>query len=250
MSAQTTDFRLDGRGPLYRQIKRAIADPILSGTVAPGTRLPSEEAFTRIFDTSRMTVNRALQMLADVGLVTRHRRNGTFVATRIAEHSVMDLRDIVDEVAGTGARHAYKLLARRMIAAPQNIAGHLGGHPGGWAGGSVVYVRCLHFGDDVPFVIEDRYINIRSVPDAVAEPFSETPPGRWLLENVPWSRAEHAITAITPSDDIARLLNIPANEACLRVERTTWLADQPVTCVHLTYPGTCHRLVGRFAPGG
>ena len=70
-------FKLDGSGPLYRQIKRAITQPILLGRCGPGTRLPSEVAFTRMFCTSRMTVNRALQMLADEGLVVRHRRNGT-----------------------------------------------------------------------------------------------------------------------------------------------------------------------------
>ncbi len=246
MSEKLAEFPLDGHGPLYRQIKRAIADPILSGTFDPGTRLPSEDTFTRIFNTSRMTVNRALQMLADEGLITRHRRNGTFVAAQIAEHAVMELRDIADEVSDTGATYRYQLLQRAKIKTDSLIASQLGTRPGS----PVLYLHCRHLADGVAFIIEDRYINIDSVPEAAEESFSKTPPSRWLLENVPWTRAEHAVTAINASEDMAQLLDLPLNEACLRVERTTWLADRPVTYVRLTYPGTRHRLVGRFTPGG
>ena len=246
MSNRGTEFALDGRGPLYRQIKRAIAEPILSGALGPGTRLPSEDTFTRIFKTSRMTVNRALQMLADEGLVTRHRRNGTFVAAQVAEHAVMELRDIADEVADTGAAYTYQLLQRRKIRTDRALAAQLGIK----AGQPVLYLQCRHLADSVPFVIEDRYINLTSVAEAENEPFNNTPPSRWLLENVPWTRAEHAVTAINASEDIAKLLDLSPGEACLRVERTTWLAERPVTHVHLTYPGTRHRLVGRFTPGG
>ena len=245
MSNPALEYVLDGQGPLYRQIKRAIANPILSGKYDPGTRLPSEDSFTRIFHTSRMTVNRALQMLADEGLVTRHRRNGTFVAAQVTEHAVMELRDISDEVTDTGASYTYQLLQRRRIKADNDVAGHLGIRPGS----TILYLQCRHLADGAAFVIEDRYINSKTVPGADNEAFAQTPPSRWLLENVPWTRAEHAITALNASTDMANLLEIPRHEACLRIERTTWLANQPVTYVHLTYPGTRHRLVGRFSPG-
>ncbi len=241
----SSDFALDGRGPLYRQIKRAIAEPILSGKFDPGTRLPSEDGFTKIFNTSRMTVNRALQMLADEGLITRHRRNGTFVAAQVAEHAVMELRDIADEVADLGAAYSYKLLHRDTIRADKSLAARLGTA----SGKTVLYLQCLHLADDVPFVIEDRYINIKSVPGAALESFDQTPPSRWLLENVPWTRAEHAITASNAPSSIATLLDIAEFDACLCIERTTWLSERPVTYVQLTYPATRHRLVGHFSPG-
>lgn len=245
MTNNTDVYHLDGRGPLYRQIKRAIAEPILSGQFEPGKRLPSEDSFTSIFNTSRMTVNRALQMLADDGLISRHRRNGTFVAAQVAEHAVMELRDIADEVLDLGATHTFSLLNRGMIPTEKTIATHLGLA----AGKSALFLQCLHLADDIPFVIEDRYINTESVPEAANEMFENIPPSRWLLENVPWTRAEHAITAINASEHIARLLDIAPMDACLCIERTTWLSERPVTYVQLTYPATRHRLVGHFTPG-
>ena len=109
------DFVLDGDGPLYRQIRRAIADPILAGHLPPGTRLPSEHELMDTFATARMTVNRALQMLVDEGLVERQRRNGTFVAEPSASHAVVEISDIADEVVKSGAKYSYKRLRSRTL---------------------------------------------------------------------------------------------------------------------------------------
>jgi len=245
MNKMVMDFKLDGKGPLYRQIKRAIAEPILSGRYRPGTRLPSEHAFMDIFQTSRMTVNKALQMLADDGLVVRRRRSGTFVAPQMAEHTVMELRNIADEIEESGATYGYSLLKRSLEKTGKAIAHRLGIS----TGAASVYLKCRHLSDGDPFVVEERHINLTAVPEAAHQSFDDTPPSRWLLENVSWTRAEHVILAINASDEMAELLDIAKGTACLRVERTTWLADIPVTYVVLTYPGNTHRLVGVFSPG-
>ncbi len=239
-------YELDGRGPLYRQIKRAIENPILSGAVEPGSRLPSEHELMCMFDTSRMTVNRAMQMLADEGLIIRHRRNGTFVASQITEHSVLELREISSEIQSIGSSYRFEVLKRKEVKLANNIAESMGARTGSKA----LYLRCLHYADETPFVLEERYIHLRSAPAAASTDFTVEPPSRWLLENVPWSRAQHAILAINAPVDIAHELAIDPGDACLQIERTTWLAELPVTFVRLTYPGGGHRLVGRFTPGG
>jgi GntR family transcriptional regulator, histidine utilization repressor len=238
-------FTLDGRGALYRQIKRSIASAIHSGLKAPGDRLPSEHEFLQIFNTSRMTVNRALQMLADENLIVRHRRNGTFVAPAVVEHAVMELRDIADEIEETGAIYAYELLERQEKPAGSHVAERLDCD----AGETGLFLKCRHLSDGEAVLIEDRYINLTAVPDARDAPFDEVPPNRWLLGNVPWSRVEHTILAVNASDEQATLLQIDTGDACLRVERTTWMTEQGLTFVQLTYPGDRHRLVGRFSTG-
>jgi len=245
MSPAKLHFKLDGDGPLYRQIRRAIAQPILLGQYGPGTRLPSEHDFMDRFKTSRMTVNRALQMLADEGLVRRHRRNGTFVAHQAAEHAVMELRDIGDEVAATGATYGYRLAAQTPARADRVLAGRLGIA----VGAPVLHLLCNHLSDGEVILIEERYINMKAVPDCAAKTFEETPPGRWLVENVPWSRAEHVIRAVNADEDTAAMLGILPGAACLTVERTTWHDGLPITFVTLTYPGERHHLVGTFTPG-
>jgi GntR family histidine utilization transcriptional repressor len=70
-----------------------------------------------------------------------------------------------------------------------------------------------------------------------------------LLAHVPWTQAEHAITACEADERVADLLGLRHGAACLLVERRTWNEDAPVTLARLWHPGAQHRLVGRFAPG-
>ncbi len=244
-SPDVANFALDGRGPVFRQIRRAIATPILAGRLLPGARLPSEHEFMDLFGASRMTVNRALQMLADEGLVVRRRRHGTFVAQQVSEHAVMELRDIADEIESTGAAYGYELLGRQIVK-PDSRQSEIFGNT---SGKSVLQLSCRHSSDGEPVLMEERAINLATVPAARKEPFDLEPPNRWLLKNVPWSRVEHVIAAVNASADIAKQLGISRGDACLQVERSTWMGDNALTHVRLTYPGERHRLVGRFTTG-
>src|ERR1700747_3593529 len=76
---------LDGGGPIWQQIRRALVGTILDGEWPPGTRIPGELALARRFHASRMTVYKAIQSLANDGLVQRRRKSGTVVAERALE---------------------------------------------------------------------------------------------------------------------------------------------------------------------
>ena len=54
---------LDGDGPIWQQIRRVLARPIVTGEWPPGTRIPTELTLTKRFRTSRMTVGKAIQSL-------------------------------------------------------------------------------------------------------------------------------------------------------------------------------------------
>lgn len=238
--------RLDGTGPIYDQIRRAIRDLVLSGAWPPGTSVPPEHALMEQLGASRMTVHRALVQLAREGLITRRRRSGTIVASPPTSHAMLDILSIPEEVRRLGQRYAYEILSRRDGRPAPELAELFGLK----RSETVVHLVTLHRGDDQPHVLEERVIHLATVPSAAAEDFAETPPGDWLLQNSLWSQAEHAISAVAAEPDDARRLAIAAGEACLLVERRTWNQGAPVTAVRLLYPGTRHRFVGRFGPYG
>ena len=116
------------------------------------------------------------------------------------------------------------------------------------AGAPLLDIVCLHFAGEREFCIEQRLVNLVTVPEAAEADFGGVAPGPWLLGHVPWSNAEHRISAETPSKEIARLLAISQKQACLVVERRTWSNSGAVTYVRFTYPGNAHALVARFSP--
>lgn len=237
---------LDGAGPVYDQIRRAIRDLILGGVWPPGTPVPPEHALMEQVGASRMTVHRALVQLAHEGLITRRRRSGTVVASPPASHAMLDILSIPDEVRRLGQVYAYEILSRRDGRPTAALAARFAlqrSQP-------VAHIVVLHRSGGKPHVLEERVIHLETVPAVAEEAFLTTPPGDWLLQNSLWSQAEHAISAIAVQAAEARLLAVSPGEACLLVERRTWNQSAPVTAVRLLYPGARHRFVGRFGPYG
>ncbi len=69
---------------LWREIAEALRQDIESGRYKVGETMPTEEAVTREWDVSRMTVHRAMQELQRCGLVARRRGSGTIVTDPLA----------------------------------------------------------------------------------------------------------------------------------------------------------------------
>jgi len=65
--------------PIYLKIYKDLREMILDGKILPNEKLPSENELKHKHGVSRFTVQHALQLLANEGLVTRRQGLGTFV---------------------------------------------------------------------------------------------------------------------------------------------------------------------------
>lgn len=230
--------------PRYIEIRRALAMRIMSGDWRPGHRVPSEQELMEQYGCSRMTVNKALSTLASSGLIVRKRRSGSFVASPHSQTTTIEIHDIRSEIVSGGYEYSYAVLSRRLRNTSRQDMSRLAVT----GGERVVAVTVVHFASELPFVLEERIISLATVPEAESEHFVAAPPGSWLLERIPWTQAEHVISAVGAGDVAAAHLGIREGAACLVIERKTWRSGAPVTWVRLTYPGDRHQLVARFAP--
>ena len=235
---------LDGDGPIWQQIRRALADPILNGQWPPGTRIPTEVLLTEKFGASRMTVSKAVQQLVSDGLVHRRRKVGTLVAERALERPVFEIWDIADLVARSGGLYAYQLLECRKLGLDLERRELLGVS----ARTPLLWIRCLHLSDRKPIQLEERLINIDAAPNITCQPLETAGPSSWLLSHVLWTDAEHKISARGAPSEVAAELQIKSGAACLVVDRRTWNQSTPVTLARLWHPDSRHNLVGHFRP--
>ena len=76
--------------------------------------------------------------------------------------------------------------------------------------------------------------------------FAREVPGSWLLAHVPWTEAEHSISAVAADEALSDRLDLEVGTPCLIIERRTWRGKQTLTAVRLAYPGAAYQLTARF----
>lgn len=241
---RAVDEQTAGRMSLHRRILSDITDRIVGGTWPPGHRIPFEVELAAEYGCSRMTVNKALSQLAKAGLIERRRRSGSFVRRPRSQAAILEIHDIRAEVEALGLAYAFAVRRQVRRATTAQDRERLGSG----TVRRVAEIETLHGAGGRPFCLERRLISIDAVPDAERQDFSAVSPGPWLISHVPWSMAEHRISAAAATASTAALLGIAPGTACLVVDRRTWTADVPVTSVTITYPGEAHALVARFTP--
>ena len=231
-------------GALHKRIRAEISERILSGAWPPGHRVPSEHELMVEYGCSRMTVNKALGPLAESGLIVRRRKAGSFVSRPRIHSVVLDIPDIAAEVTARGEPYGYELLSQETRMATPRDAADLGLD----RRAEILALRCLHRASGRPFALEDRLINLSAAPQARDVDFAQAAPGSWLLGHVPWTEAEHRISAANVPKATATILGIEPAAACLVLERQTWRGEDRITHVRLVFPGEAYDLVARFSP--
>ncbi|WP_022721237.1 histidine utilization repressor [Rhodopseudomonas sp. B29] len=229
---------------LYQRIRGDLERKILSGDWPPGHRVPFEHELMQSYDCSRMTVNKVLSGLATAGLIERRRRAGSFVSRPRVQSAILQIPDLKAEVEKRGEHYGYRLLALEKRGASAADKARIGVA----LRAPVLALRCRHEAEGQPFALEDRLINLRAVPEAMQQDFSQTPPNTWLVGQVPWTEAEHRIAAEAADEATAAELRIEPGAACLTIERRTWRGGEPITAVRLIHPGHMYDLVARFTP--
>ena len=245
MSEWRDTLGLDGEGPVYDQIKRALTEKITAGDWEPGDRIPPEEELAQHFDTARMTVNRALREMADEGWIVRRRGAGSFVAPPPSPTALLEIVDMSRAIPASGRRYGYECIEQVRIEATGRVA-EVMRLP---EGSPVRRVVCRHLADGEVIELEERWINVDLLPEAATQDFTRLGPGGWLLSAAPWTEAEHTVRAVAADGRLAERLGVECGDPCLVLERRTFQDERVVTWARLSHPGDRHVLRERFSPG-
>lgn len=226
--------------PRYQQIKQDLLDRIAAGEWGVGQAIPPEQTLAREFAVARMTVNRALHDLTSAGILVRRRGSGTYVAPPRVHTSLLQIRNIADEITERGHRHDSALQVLETIKASAEQARAFGMQRGDTLFHSVI----VHRENGVPIQVEDRLVNPQVAPHYLAQDFAVHTPNAYLSMVAPLIGAHYAVEARLPGRDIAAKLAISARAPCLVVYRTTRTEAQVASLAVLWHPGTLYQLTG------
>ncbi|NND91549.1 MAG: UTRA domain-containing protein [Granulosicoccus sp.] len=201
----------------------------------PGELLPNEADLAAEFGCARTTVNRALQVIADEGLLERRRRGGTRVLVHPTRRATFNISLIRREIEQQGYAYGYRLLSQRHERPPAALRERMQLQPGI----RIPHLKALHSADGEAFVLEDRWINVSVVPEAAHIDFRQQSANQWLVENIPFCGGNLALSATHATNVEADLLAVDTGTALFTAERHTRNSAQvTITNVRLLYaPG-------------
>jgi GntR family histidine utilization transcriptional repressor len=228
--------------PAFRRVKAHVLERIQAGVWKEGDAIPGEEALAREFGVSRMTVNRAIRELSDEQIVVRVQGSGTYVAQQKYQATLVDIRNIAEEIAARGHRHRSELHRLERVKAGEALGRAFGVSPGHTLFHSVV----VHFENDQPIQVEDRHVNPEVAPDYLTQDFTSQTPNAYLMRVAPLQGVSFVIEAVLPPAAVAEMLAMPGGEPCLVLRRQTRSMGQVASVAAMWHPASRYQFTGSF----
>jgi len=243
------EARVDTRlpTPLYHQIQVILRERIANGRYGEGELIPSEAELAKEFGVSRITVKRAVNRLAEDGLVDRARGRGTTVSARPMRSAPVtaSIEGLLENLLAMGVETEVRLLDFRYQPAADETARAMG-IARGTPVQTAVRVRSL---DGEPLSHLVTY-----VPEDVGRSYDradlETMPLLALLERygVEVTEAEQSITATLADPALAEALEVEIGSPLLEVSRVVYDQNRrAVEYIRATYRPDRYRYTMRLS---
>jgi GntR family histidine utilization transcriptional repressor len=232
--------RAQDNTPIFQRIKDYLLGEIASGRWKEGDLVPSEQALVRQFGVSRMTANRAVRELTAEQVLTRRQGAGTFVAPQKYQATLVEIRNIADEIRGRGHAHRAAPRVLEQAQAGEALAAQFGLEPGTPLFHSVI----VHFEDEVPLQVEDRWVNPACAPGYLQQDFASITPNEHLMQAAPLDGATYRIEALPAPREVAAMLGVDTHACCLVLKRKTMSRGMVASVATMWHPGHLCQFTG------
>ena len=186
----------------------------LVSTREVGTKIPSERDLSDEWGIARMTARKAIETLADEGLLDRRRGSGTYVA-QMPYARTSGLSSFTTDMLERGLTPSSEVLDFERVQADASTAARLDISEGD----EVVRFTRLRLADGEPIAVETSWMPAHLVPGMTEEDLAgslfETLIGRFKI--IP-GQASSTIDSTMADDRAAGALGIGDREPCLRIQ--------------------------------
>ncbi|MCE5189812.1 MAG: GntR family transcriptional regulator [Eubacteriales bacterium] len=226
--------------PIFRQIIDRINSGIESGIYTRGEAIPSEPELCRLFDTTRMTVRRAIDALVNEGKLFRVQGKGTFVS-HLELNKTYQKHGFSSNMLSLGMRPSSRVLYIGECAADNMIRSHLELEPDE----PVFCLKRIRLADQEPIAIERVWISLKRFPLLTQYDFSQESLYDVLRREygVKTEYSKQQINAITLEGEDAQLLFHAKKGVALRIRSVDYGKGlKPIAASHSVYSGAKYTL--------
>jgi GntR family transcriptional regulator len=213
--------------PLYTRIQERIAELILSGKLAPDSKIQSEREFSDDLGVSRMTVRRAITELVNEGLLERKHGSGTYVARPKVTYDAKELVNYVGAMSRRNIATASQLLEFGEVPASRRLADSLQID----IGDPIYRVAILRLANRVPVVLERVFVSCSRCPGLEEWDLEKTSIHDLLTDvyHISPGLISQTVEATVASETVAQQLRVDEGFPLLMLSRTIYgNGQQPV----------------------
>jgi GntR family histidine utilization transcriptional repressor len=219
--------------PQFALIKQFLEQQIASGELSSGAKIPTEQSLADSFSVSRMTARRAVQELADRGMLTRTPGSGTFVAEPIKTVPMIAITNLVD-VAKQSNTHSHRIISADAVQLAANKAILMGL----MADTLVFQLNLLHLDNNRPIQWQQICVNRSLAPALLKQKMDKIDPNDYLQWVCTPTKSDYQVKSVLPSASQRRDLDLSHldNASCLSVERRDWVGESVLSISTMLHP--------------
>ena len=149
--------------PIYHQLNSHLRQLITSGECPIGDKFLTERQICERYGVSRATANKALSNLVSEGLLEFRKGVGTFVRVHALDYNLRVLVSFTDEAIAAGKRPSSRVLHFEDVSA-RDVLDEVPQVLQTGPDGRLFYVERLRLADNLPVILEKRYIVAEHCP--------------------------------------------------------------------------------------
>ncbi|MFK3660961.1 GntR family transcriptional regulator [Scandinavium sp. NPDC088450] len=223
----------------YLEIKERLKGDILSQVYKKGESIPSERELATQYDVTRVTVQKAIDILVQEGFIERIHGKGMFVLKNTDTSVYLLNNETSDSILGFSrefqgrVKVSSQLLKFELIQADATLAQHLEIT----TGDNVWFIRRIRLLDGNPVLVEDSNIPQRII-DTIPEHILKEGSLYGYVEEYTGKKikdADSIIEAALFDAELAPLLNIASGLPMLKITEVTRLADKTAFNFSISY---------------
>jgi GntR family transcriptional regulator len=219
--------------PLWHQLSEEIRRMITSGYYRVGDYLPTERQWSERYALSSTTIRRALGELVHDELLERKAGKGTFVRTPKVQRDLRKVLGFTDNMQEMGLQPSTRVLSKQIVPANEFALEKLAIKPRS----KVLKLERLRLGNDIPMMLETRYIRIDLCPDITKQDLAAS---LWkVFEDVYGLKPRRhlqTMSIVRASERASKLLGIATGSAMFLVQGVTYLGEgSAIECEESTY---------------
>jgi GntR family transcriptional regulator len=238
------------RDPIYTQLNQLLRDQIRKGTFQGGERFLTERQVSEQFAVSRATANKALSSLVAEGLLEFRKGIGTFVRGNLLDYDLRVLVSFTEKARAAGKTPATQTL-RFETHDSSTVPGTYRLALGLSDNETVHYIERLRLADDLPVILERRYLRARFCPGLEASLLDGSLYALLTQHfGLDVSGADETIHAVLLTGEDAELLKTDEGAAGLLVTAIGYVGteDTPLWYEWTLYRGDAYEFRNRLGP--